>query len=151
MSRSKQISDETIKSIFLWVFSGLIAFLFFANSVGFAMAFGFVFIIVPLFFPFVFLIIGLSKDPKPSSINNKYKRSGGTGGGGGCFLEDEYMFGSGNSSFSDSSIDFGSDSDDDTWSSIDSIKTEDYISDPLYSYMDCNIYHTDIPTISSDD
>lgn len=151
MTRSKRISDETIKSIMGWTFCGLIAFLFFANSVGFVTALGTIFFVVPLSLPFVFLIIGTRKDPKPVSFVNASRQPvRGTRQTIGDSYQPIGMSDSGfwdfgdspsESYFADSSS--GSCFDDSSFIDSSSDFSHDILFDPAYSFMDCNIYHHD--------
>lgn len=152
MKRSKRISDETIKSIMGWIFLGLIAFLFFANSVGFAMALGTIFFIVPLSLPFVFLIIGTRKDPKPVSFVNASRQP--IRGSRQAIISNDYQtIGIINSSFWDfadtssesyfANSSSGSCFDDSSFISSSNDISSDMMFDPAYSFLECNIYHHD--------
>lgn len=162
MTRSKRISDETIKSIMGWTFCGLIAFLFFANSVGFVTALGTIFFVVPLSLPFVFLIIGTRKDSKPVSFVNASRQPvrGSrqaigdccrTGGGGSSSLwdNDRPLFGScfdddysSNSHFDNFPSSSCFDDDSSIISSSNDLSHDIFFA-PEYSSLDCNIYHHD--------
>lgn len=145
MKRSKKISDETIKNILVWIIFGAIAFLLFASFVGFATALGIIFFI-PLFLPFVFLIIGTRKNPKPVSFVNASRRPG-RGGSSSLWGDDRPLFGScfdDDSSSSSHSDSFPSrscfDDDSSTISSSNDL-AHDLLYDPAYSSLECNIYH----------
>lgn len=145
MSRSKSMA-ETIKNILGCFFFGSLAFLFLANAVGFAVAFGLMFVLVPLFLPFVFLIIGLSKDQKPSTSSagsRKYSYEldqEERGGFGKSVWSDDDYFINPSSSFSDSDSSSDLFADDGFSSSGDDFLQETTLN-PMYAYYEHNVHH----------